>query len=479
VIQNVNERRNRQSAVLRARTHRELVAEVTRGRVAHAGDAQVLAEERNEFDVEVVERRDAIELTRAREIAHGVDHGLAIAERRHREHLVDVFARPRFIEQRLGSEEHHVAPFALCTLEEAVALEVTGDTENGEWLGLGHDPASVSSPPRRPIDDLAGVFPGHFRRNRRDATQANHRNPTTVIPSPRTEILVTAHGTVTSLDELPAFLQVIRRGRAAPPDVVNEVRRRYEAIGGRSPLLEITLAQAKALEAAVGLPTRVAMRLWSPRIEDVVKQMAGEGVQRIVSVPVAPYSTHVYDAAIEAAVHAAGASIEVVRVGAWNMQPALLAAFGSAALEAYRAVPADARTAVLWSAHSLPMKAIESGDPYARLVEETARGAWTWLQAHGVQTPFRQIFQSQGMTNDAWLGPDLPTALHALKTEGITHAIVAPIGFLSDHVEILYDLDIEAAQLAHDLGLSFSRTRTLNDDPALVEALASAVRPVL
>jgi ferrochelatase len=297
--------------------------------------------------------------------------------------------------------------------------------------------------------------------------------------APRTEVLVTAHGTVDSLDELPAFLQVIRRGRPAPPDVVNEVRRRYEAIGGRSPLLEITHAQAAALSDAVGIPARVAMRLWSPRIEEVVRDMASEGVERIVSVPIAPYSTHVYDAAVEAAVKSCAASVSVVSIGAWNREPALLDAFATCAADAWRALPANARGALVWSAHSLPVKAIESGDPYARLVEETARGSWERLASqHGVETPFRLAFQSQGMTNDAWLGPDLATTLATLEAEGITHAIVAPIGFLADHVEILYDLDIEARTLAAQRGIALSRTRTLNADPMLVTALTGAVRRV-
>jgi ferrochelatase len=298
--------------------------------------------------------------------------------------------------------------------------------------------------------------------------------------SSRTEILVTAHGTVESLDELPAFLQVIRRGRPAPSEVVHEVRRRYEAIGGRSPLLEITRAQAAALSDAVGIPARVAMRLWSPRIEDAVRSMADAGVAKIVSVPIAPYSTHVYDAAVAAAVKSIGADIEVVSIGAWNREPLLLDAFAKSAADAWRVLPSGVRGAIVWSAHSLPVKAIESGDPYARLVEETARGSWERLAArHSIDTPFRLAFQSQGMTNDAWLGPDLPATLAALADEEITHAIVAPIGFLSDHVEILYDLDIEARALAKGRGIELSRTRTLNTDARLIGALATAVSRVL
>ncbi len=284
---------------------------------------------------------------------------------------------------------------------------------------------------------------------------------------------------MSSLDDLPAFLLAIRRGRPAPPDVVREVRRRYEAIGGCSPLLALTTAQAEALSAAVSLPAHVAMRLWEPRIEDVVKQMIDEGVTRIVSVPIAPYSADVYDDAVRAAVKAAGAEtrVTVVSLGAWNTQPALLAALGARALEAWRAAAGEgARVAMVWSAHSLPVRAIDAGDPYARLVEQTARGAWAWLTAQGVETPFRLIYQSQGMTSDAWLGPDIPATLRALRDEGITHVVIAPIGFLTDHVEILYDLDIEATQLAREQGLVLSRTRTLNADKGLIDALATAVR---
>ncbi len=298
--------------------------------------------------------------------------------------------------------------------------------------------------------------------------------------APRTEILVSAHGTIATLDELPAFLQVIRRGRPAPPDVVAEVRRRYEAIGGHSPLLEITRSQASALSAALGIPCRVAMRLWQPRIEDVVKTMAADGVTRIVSMPIAPYSTHVYDAAVKSAVDAIGGGIETLSAGAWNRDPSLLEALADRAAEALAAVPNGRRIALVWSAHSLPMRAIEAGDPYARLVEETARGAWGRLSSkHRIETPFRLAFQSQGMTNDAWLGPDLPATLDALARDGIEHAVIAPIGFLADHVEILYDLDIEAMQLARERNLTLSRTTTLNDDPRLITAMADAVRRAL
>lgn len=292
----------------------------------------------------------------------------------------------------------------------------------------------------------------------------------------RTEILVTAHGTVSSLDDLPTFLQGIRRGRPAPPEIVREVRRRYEAIGGSSPLLALTTAQARALSSAARLPARVAMRLWQPRIEDVVKQMVDDGVSRIVSVPIAPYSASIYDDAVRAAVQAVDAEgrVSVVSLGAWNLQPTLIDALGARALEAYSAVARDgARPALVWSAHSLPIRVIDAGDPYAREVEETARGAWNWLAGHGVTTPFRLSFQSQGMTRDAWLGPDVPATLHALRDEGITHVVMAPIGFVTDHVEILYDLDIEATQLARACGITLTRTRTLNAAPELIDALVS------
>jgi ferrochelatase len=291
-----------------------------------------------------------------------------------------------------------------------------------------------------------------------------------------TALLITAHGTPDSLDDLPAFLARIRRGHPAPPEVLAEVRRRYEAIGGRSPLAEITRAQARALGARLGMPARVAMRLWKPEPAPVIAELAAKGARRIVSVPIAPYNIDVYHAAVADAVAALRAPMELVKVPAWNTEPALVRALAAEVERTLAAAPAGVPVALVLTAHSVPSRVIQAGDPYATLVEATASAV---VSALARPVPHRVAYQSQGMSAEAWLGPDLLSTLRDLRAQGFAHVVVAPIGFFADHVEILYDLDIEAKAQAHALGLGFARTRTLNDAPGLIDALEAATRAAL
>jgi ferrochelatase len=296
------------------------------------------------------------------------------------------------------------------------------------------------------------------------------------VNAPSTALLVTAHGSPDSLDELPGFLANIRRGRPAPPPVVAEVRRRYEAIGGHSPLTAITHAQAEALGTRLGLPARVAMRLWRPYPGEVLAELATAGVERVISVPLAPYSVDVYHDAVAEAVAAQGRGLSLVRIAPWNTAPALVRAFAEEIERALDAVQTHGPVALVFTAHSLPQRVVEAGDPYATLVEATAQAVGAVLSR---PVPQRLAYQSQGMSAEAWLGPDLPSTLEALRAEGFAHVVVAPIGFVSDHVEILYDLDQEAQAQARALGLGLSRPRTLNVAPGLIDALEAAVRAVL
>lgn len=299
---------------------------------------------------------------------------------------------------------------------------------------------------------------------------------------PDTALVVSAHGSPDSLDELPEFLANIRRGRPATSEIVAEVRRRYEAIGGRSPLMAVTRAQAAGLARRLAMPAYVAMRLWHPYPRELVPQLVAAGVKRAVSVPIAPYSVHVYHAALREAVAEAGAPLALVEIPAWNVEPALVRALAADVDAALAAAPAGARTLLVLSAHSLPTRVVAAGDPYPALVEATARAVVAALapRADGAApVAHRLVYQSQGMSAEAWLGPDLPAALDAARDEGFAHVVVAPIGFLSDHIEILYDLDIEAVALARARGLTLSRTRTLNDGPGLLDALEATVRRAL
>lgn len=287
-------------------------------------------------------------------------------------------------------------------------------------------------------------------------------------------ILLSCHGTVESTDDLPAFLANIRRGRPVPAHLVDEVRRRFEAIGG-SPLMRTTRAQAQALADRTGLRVAVAARLWHPYPKEALAELLAEGVRRVVSLPLAPQSVHVYHASVKEAAGALG-GVEVIEVPSWGDQPRLIDAFLEVIDEALATLPADARASspVVLSAHSLPQRVIDAGDPYERDFRAMADLVAARLRARGHEAHI--AFQSQGATNDVWLGPDLPATFRALAASGARSVTVAPIGFVADHVETLYDLDIEAKALAEGMGLAFARASALNVRPAFIDALASVAR---
>lgn len=298
----------------------------------------------------------------------------------------------------------------------------------------------------------------------------------------KTAVLVTAHGTPDTLDDLPGFLTNIRRGRPAPPDVLAEVRRRYERIGGRSPLGEITETQAQRVGEKLGVRAAVAMRLWRPYPKDVLAGLYEQGVRRVISVPAAPFSVGVYHAAVrEAAKGLAG--LEVRECEGYGAHPALARAWAEKIEKGLRAQGEGqgrlgARAMVLFTAHSLPTAVVARGDKYPQLVEACVRAV---VQAsEGLRTGavrYALAYQSQGMTNDEWLGPDLASALREAKEHGGTdRVLVCPLGFLADHVEVLYDLDVEAVELGKSMGVEVSRTEVLNDSDGLAEAMADAAR---
>lgn len=299
-------------------------------------------------------------------------------------------------------------------------------------------------------------------------------------------VVLTAHGTVENLDDLPAFISKIRHGDPAPASVVEEVRRRYEAIGGKSPLLDITRALAAKVEARLGVPTKIAMRLWHPLPGDVLRDLANAGVDRIAIVPLAQFSAKVYLDAITTAASdlPGGAAIEREGAANWGTDPGLVAAQAKRVQNAMHALPAETRknSQILFSAHSLPKIVVDRGDPYERDFRASASAV---AAAAGLASSQHLVcFQSQGMTGPsetqvAWLGPALVTALHQARMRGAAHVVFAPIGFLADHVEILYDLDIEAAELARELGMTSSRVESLNASDDFADVVASLARPLL
>ncbi len=288
----------------------------------------------------------------------------------------------------------------------------------------------------------------------------------------RHALLFVAHGTVENVDDLPAFLARIRHGRPASPELVREVRRRYELIG-RSPLLDVSREQAERVGARLGLRVFVGMRLWEPSVESAIREAVAAGIERLCLVPLAPFSVHVYLQAAQAsakALAAGGTRVpELVSVPAWGEHPKFIEAHVELI---QRVAPPEA--ALVLTAHSLPSRAIAGGDPYAELAGRTASAIGSRIGRN-----YRLAYQSQGADGGEWLGPDLRTTLEELAASGVRQIALAPFGFLSEHVETLYDLDIEAAAWARELGLELTRVGAIGAHPGLVDALAEIARATL
>lgn len=283
--------------------------------------------------------------------------------------------------------------------------------------------------------------------------------------------MLLAHGTVSNISELPAFLHKIRRGRPAPAELVSELEHRYQAIGG-SPHLDLTEKQAEALGKQLNMPCFVAMRLWNPTVESVLPGVESAGVRRLCLLPLAPFSVSVYDQAARRAAAELGSTVELVSVEPWGQRPEFVAA--QADWIRRHQTETGSKSALLLTAHSLPMRAVKAGDAYGTEVEACCAAIG---QALG--QPVTLAYQSQGADGGEWLGPDLQETFKRLKAEGIEHITLYPFGFLSDHVETLYDLDIEAKAWAEELHLGYTRVPALNADPAFISALAAIASDAL
>lgn len=286
-----------------------------------------------------------------------------------------------------------------------------------------------------------------------------------------------------SLDDVGPFLVDIRGGRPASPELVEEFRERYAKIGGKSPLLGISTAQAKALEARLtddGGAYRcfVGMRNWTPRIHDVFARMDREGFDRILVLPLTPYhsrrSVGAYLRAVDEAAAKLDSTARIAKVESWNTEPALVDAFVGKIQEGLERLAARGYhdPVVVFTAHSLPQKLMEEGDDYEAELRETRDLILRKLKP----LRSRMAYQSAGRTDEPWLGPSLEDTLRELAKSGERAVLVAPYGFISDHLELLYDLDIEAKGIAEGLGLAFDRAASLNTDPSFIEAMAAVVR---
>lgn len=287
-------------------------------------------------------------------------------------------------------------------------------------------------------------------------------------------VLLSAHGTVENLDDLPAFLARIRRGRPVPQVLLDETRHRYQLIGG-SPLLRTTREVARRLSDELGLPVFVGMRLADPPLAQAITEARDAGVTRLISLPLAPQSVHIYhDAAREAAAAVPGAPA-LIEAPSWGDAPALIDAFAGVIDEALARFPEGERDGVelVLSAHSLPLRVIAMGDPY----EQQFKAMAALVAARFPRNASRVAFQSQGFDGGEWLGPDLKATFAALASEGRRDVVVAAIGFLADHVETLFDLDIDARKMAAEAGLRrYERAPSLDARPSFIRALGSVVR---
>jgi ferrochelatase len=297
-----------------------------------------------------------------------------------------------------------------------------------------------------------------------------------------TGVLLMAHGSPDSLDDMGAYLQHVRGGRATPQALVDDMRGRYRLIGGRSPLLDLTRAQGRALEErlnshGVRFRVYVGMRHWHPFIKDTVRQMVEDGIQRAVAVSMAPQysklSVGAYQSALEMAQAEFGASLEVTTVTSWHDHPWLLQAFAEGVQDVYNRLSAEERAqlSVVFTAHSLPQRVLAEGDPYPQEVARTAAGVAKLLGL----TTWEVAYQSQGATAEPWLGPTLDEVFARAATQGRRLLLVVPVGFVCDHVEILYDIDILAQKVAQEKSLRLMRTASLNTSPTFIEALAQVV----
>jgi len=295
-------------------------------------------------------------------------------------------------------------------------------------------------------------------------------------------VLVMAYGGPASLDEIPGYLSDIRHGRPTPRAVLDEITENYRTIGGGSPLLAVTQRQVDALAAELGEDYRcyLGMRHWAPWIEDVVGEMVEDGVTHAVSLVLAPHfsalSVAKYQQKVADGLELCRGRIDFEQVASYHDAPGLVAAFAARVDEGLSRWPDEERerVRVVFSAHSLPQRVLASGDPYADQCLETARlvaeraglpdDRWSWA------------YQSAGRTPEPWAGPDLGEHLAALAADGVRDVIAVPVGFVSDHVEILFDIDHRAAEIAAGLGMRLERPPALNDDPVFIEALAELVR---
>jgi ferrochelatase len=312
-------------------------------------------------------------------------------------------------------------------------------------------------------------------------THTEHTATAATAVSPSTAVLLMAYGTPRHPDEIEAYYTDIRRGRPPTPEALADLIARYDAIGGISPLARLTEAQRDALQAALDERSagtyRVALGLKhaSPFIEEAVEALATEGITRIIGVVLAPhystYSIGQYLGRTRTAAEPHG--IEVLGLDSWATEPAFVEFLADDLRRRLESMPEN--TKVLFTAHSLPQRIIDGGDPYPDELRATAEAVAERVGL-GDWSSWAIAWQSAGRTPEPWIGPDILAVIDDLaSSEAADGVVISACGFVADHLEVLYDLDIEARERAESKGLAFDRTACVNDDPTVMGALADRI----
>ena len=310
---------------------------------------------------------------------------------------------------------------------------------------------------------------------------SNHSKPEKI------GVLLMAYGSPHSVDQIEPYLLDIREGRVPSPELIEEITTRYEKIGGHSPLLERTNEQAEKMVTELNRRNQgnplvyqgyVGMRHWDPRIQSVVQQMVADGVKRAISIVMAPHNSNmsigkyyeILDTALE------GKKIEFDKVQSWHLHPGFLKALSETIEEALGWFK-DIIPYVIFTAHSLPAKIIEMGDPYEDQLNETADALAKRFDLK--QGAWRFCYQSAGASSIPWLGPSVEVIVKEISKSGEKNILVVPIGFVCDHIEVLYDIDIETRTIAKQFGTRLERSPALNASSTFINSLADLVEEKL
>jgi len=292
-------------------------------------------------------------------------------------------------------------------------------------------------------------------------------------------LLVMAYGGPNNIDDVEPYLLDVRGYRPTAPEIIHEVRERYRKIGGRSPILEQTQAQALALESALNTNGQefkafVGMRHWHPYIKDTLAEMQAQGIQRAVGLVMAPHYSRMSIEAYFKKIEQAESLIEIAPIKNWHLLPGYLDALVSRVRAALDRFPADVRSQVpvIFSAHSLPQRILEWSDPYLDQLRATVEAV---IQRLGGQ-PHNFAFQSAAISNEPWLGPDVSVLIKRFAEQGRKNTLSCPIGFVCEHVEVLYDIDILYQKLAKSLGVRLERIEMVHTAPQMIAGLADLIR---